>query len=209
VAILCSRQLCAACLHGALRPLLDDGEFAVYGREEELLTDVAAGMRPDVVLVSAISPASLDFAALERLGRQLSEVPLAVHVDMVDAALAGTIIACGAKGVIPTTVSPRIAAAALRLIAAGGIFLPTEPPGAPPPRAAASAGRRGIAQALTERQRTVLRLTAAGKTNKEIARELGLTQNTVKVHIARLMRRLQVGNRVGLALIAARVLAEK
>jgi DNA-binding NarL/FixJ family response regulator len=48
---------------------------------------------------------------------------------------------------------------------------------------------------LTERQRDVLRLLAAGMSNKQICRELDLGEGTIKVHIAAIFRALNVGNR--------------
>lgn len=72
---------------------------------------------------------------------------------------------------------------------------PRSEPFAPNARAQASLG-------ITEREREVLQLLAAGRSNKEIARRLGLSPNTVKTHVARLFEKLQVARRteaVGLA----------
>ena len=72
---------------------------------------------------------------------------------------------------------------------------PRREPFAPNALAQASLG-------ITEREREVLQLLAAGRSNKEIARRLGLSPNTVKTHVARLFEKLQVARRteaVGLA----------
>lgn len=67
--------------------------------------------------------------------------------------------------------------------------------------------RRGIAgasaaEALTERARAVLRLVAAGRGNKEIARELGLVEGTVKNHVSTILDKLRAANRTQAALLA-------
>ena len=57
---------------------------------------------------------------------------------------------------------------------------------------------------LTYRQMQVLGLVADGLSNKEIARQLGLSENTVKIHVSRVFRALDVGNRTQAALVARR-----
>jgi DNA-binding CsgD family transcriptional regulator len=55
---------------------------------------------------------------------------------------------------------------------------------------------------ITEREREVLRLLADGRSNKEIARRLGLSPNTVKTHVARLFEKLRVARRTQAILLA-------
>lgn len=72
---------------------------------------------------------------------------------------------------------------------------PPADPFRPNERAQASLG-------ITDREREVLQLLAAGRSNKEIARHLGVSPNTVKTHVARLFEKLDVGRRteaIGLA----------
>ena len=57
---------------------------------------------------------------------------------------------------------------------------------------------------LTRRQFEVLKLITIGKANKEIARDLGLGEGTVKVHVAALLRALEVANRSAAAALGAR-----
>jgi len=63
--------------------------------------------------------------------------------------------------------------------------------------------RFGATSFLTPRQREIFDLIVLGTSNKEIARELGLSQGTVKIHIAKLFRKLGVRRRGGVALAAA------
>ena len=90
---------------------------------------------------------------------------------------------------------------AFKVILAGGIFIPYDL------RAgtgeSSSAGRfdakpePSTMALLTKRQTDVLRLIKSGRSNKEIASELGISENTVKVHTNSLYKVLQVHNRVG------------
>ena len=59
---------------------------------------------------------------------------------------------------------------------------------------------------LTERQRIVLQLMAEGKSNKEIANDLSITEITVKAHVSAILRKLGVNNRVQAAMMAKDVL---
>jgi len=55
---------------------------------------------------------------------------------------------------------------------------------------------------LTTRERQIVRVMAEGLTNKEIAQRLGLADGTVKVHLHRIYRKLGIGNRTALAILA-------
>lgn len=58
---------------------------------------------------------------------------------------------------------------------------------------------------LTDRQLDVLRLVAEGKSNKEIARERGLSDNTIKVHVSAILRALGLNNRTQMGLLAQKI----
>jgi DNA-binding NarL/FixJ family response regulator len=98
-----------------------------------------------------------------------------------------------------------VIASAVRLILAGGVYVPPKlmfavPGAAPAPvNGAAAAG-------LTERQMDVVRLLVRGLPNKAIARELGVSEGTVKVHLLAVFRVLDVRNRTAAVLAAQRFL---
>jgi len=69
-------------------------------------------------------------------------------------------------------------------------------------RKAPRRGRAATTQSLTRRQAEVLELVARGRSNKQIARDLGITEGTAKLHVFSLMRAYQVPNRTMLAVIA-------
>nr|WP_229428985.1 response regulator transcription factor [Massilia sp. ST3] len=101
--------------------------------------------------------------------------------------------------------SPSVLVAALRLVLAGGIYLPPGvllelPDGdaAPPPPARDPGG-------LSQRQLAVLLQAVQGKANKVIARELHMAEGTVKAHLSAAFRMLGVQNRTEAAMAAARL----
>ncbi|MFZ2854034.1 MAG: response regulator transcription factor [Rhodocyclaceae bacterium] len=94
----------------------------------------------------------------------------------------------GAHGFIPKSSSPEVMAAALQVVLAGGTYLPAigvmSPATVPDERCA-----------LTARQREVLALLVRELSNKEISEALGMRVNTVRVHVAAILRILDVENR--------------
>jgi len=109
----------------------------------------------------------------------------------------------GADGYVPTSTEPRIALQALGFVAAGGQFFPPTALVAASTSRGAERAEGGRSDALTARQREVLKLLREGKPNKVIARELDMQEATVKVHVRQIMRKLGVSNRTQAALACA------
>lgn len=91
----------------------------------------------------------------------------------------------GAAGYVPKTHAPPLIAAALRLVAEGGTYVPPQ----------ALAKEDAAPQALTERQLEVLRLIVRGLPNKEIAQRLRIASDTVKQHAKAVYAALGIGGR--------------
>ena len=118
----------------------------------------------------------------------------------------------GARGYIPTSVECEVAVAALRFISAGGTFVPANTlrsaaarPGDQPD--VERQGRYGRTN-LTPRELSVIDLLRQGKPNKLIARQLDMQENTVKVHVRNILRKLNAANRTHAALVANRLLGQ-
>ncbi|WP_207482582.1 LuxR C-terminal-related transcriptional regulator [Arenibaculum pallidiluteum] len=115
----------------------------------------------------------------------------------------------GAKGYIPMSVSLKVAVEAIRLVRAGGIFVPAS---------SLIASRRSIEEAaaprlrcnglFTERQVAVVQAVRQGKANKIIAHELNMRESTVKAHIRNVMKKLKARNRTEVAYLAQKLIAE-
>lgn len=114
------------------------------------------------------------------------------------------LLAAGAAGYIPKSSSAAVMISAIRLVLAGGIYVPSQLLDNAPTEAYSHA-TADPELPLTERQVDVLRLLAAGKPNKTICRELQMSEGTVKTHINAIYRNLGVVNRTEAALEAQRL----
>jgi DNA-binding NarL/FixJ family response regulator len=113
-------------------------------------------------------------------------------------------LAAGAKGFICKSSSPSVVINALRLVLAGGVYIPPEMvtvgnftgTAGNTDSALENTGRKSIH--LTPRQLEVLSFLTDGKgrSNKEIARKLGCSEATVKVHVTSILKSLGVVNRI-------------
>lgn len=129
--------------------------------------------------------------------------------DDAGAHAAAVALEAGVAAWLPRSAGSATFDSALTLALAGEAFLPVRlverlllrPP---PDDAAARAVAAMLQDRLTERQRTVLRLLLQGRSNVEIATELGIAPITVKVHLQAIFARLGVSNRTQAAVIAAR-----
>lgn len=133
-------------------------------------------------------------------------LPVVVLSSADDRATVLAAMAAGAAGFIPKASSNEVMLSALRLVLAGGKYLPVEvlaPDGSAPVLAADAVSVAGLG--LSPRQLEVLELIARGKPNKIICDELGLAERTVKAHVTEVLRALGVSSRTQAALAAARL----
>lgn len=157
----------------------------------------------DLVLLDLNLPGITGLAALERLQQRFPAVPVVLVSGEDDPDLVRSALEHGALGFIPKSSSSAVILGAIRLVLAGGTYVPREIMAAPRAAAAAPAGRDGLqGLGLTPRQADVLRLLLAGKSNKLICRELDLAEGTVKNHLAAIFRALNVSTRME-AVVAA------
>ncbi|MBK3775355.1 response regulator transcription factor [Azospirillum sp. YIM DDC1] len=168
---------------------------------------------PDVALANFSGRLASDPDFRPRLAELLAVldgIPLIILSDSDETATALEAIRQGAHGYISTTVGLTMALEAIRMVAAGGIFVPAtilhrliiDQAGMPDPvrhaalsvPASAVNGKPHLTQ-LTPRQLAVLECLQEGKPNKVIAHELGMRESTVKVHVRNILRRLGATNR--------------
>lgn len=149
-------------------------------------------------------------ADLNAIRQTLADVPLVVLSKHSSTAEALQAIRLGARGFIPTSLSLPVMVAALRLVLAGGVYLaPVDdetvllPAVDSVPSADPLPPGGDVRQGLTSREEEVLALLRQGKPNKLIAYELQMSQNTVKVHVGRIIKKLKVMNRTEAAGVVA------
>ena len=136
---------------------------------------------------------------------------IAAFVDDITPARVRTLVDAGVHGVIPRTTNPLLIVRLLELVLAGGVYAPflaeTEA-GAEPRTTLALAPapaqrdlpadmprRKRFAPTLSPRQEQIMRCVHMGSTNKMIARTLGISEGTVKIHLASIFQQLGAPNR--------------
>ncbi len=172
----------------------------------------------DVALVDAALGGMPERAGIPKLRAMFPMLPIMMLGGSEAARDIENAFRLGVVGYVPKTASPAILCRAVGLVLAGGMYVPpqlllaaldgdeslAERVASRTPRAAAPAGEMG---ALTARQLDVLRELAQGKPNKLIARALGITEGTVKLHLATIFKILNVHNRTEAVLAAQASLA--
>ena len=135
-------------------------------------------------------------SAIPEFGKRRPELPVIVLSSSEDPRDVRRALALGALGYIPKSSPPRTLLSALQLVLSGNIYVPPlmlAPAAAAPRSTGVDAARPGAS--LTERQLEVLRLLGKGLSNKEIGRDLGLSEKTVKAHVTAIFKTLNVVNR--------------
>jgi DNA-binding NarL/FixJ family response regulator len=113
-------------------------------------------------------------------------------------------LAAGAKGYVDEAATPEEFVQAIRIVYQGSVWAPRRVLSMFIERVTSSPGRIFPAGRVTftERERDVLEMLVAGRSNKEIGSALGIEERTVKAHVAKLMRKVGVQNRIALSVHA-------
>jgi len=166
-----------------------------------------AAFGADVVLVDLADWFPARLAA--RRGRRISETPgpaLIALAEAPDEALVAAALRAGAQGVLPYGAGVAELAAAVEAAATGLVVLPGELGSAVTSRSRRrqDGRRREPPAALTERERDVLALLAAGLPNRAIGSRLGISEQTVKTYVAAILDKLDAATRAEAVAIGAR-----
>ena len=175
-----------------------DATVIDVGRLADALDALARNPRFDLILLDLTLPDSLDPEATVRSMREAAgEVPI-VAISMEErVAVLARAIGAGARGFIRKSDSAAVMLATLDMVLAGGSCIPSE--------LLTQAEPAARLPALSTRQREVLRLIARGLSNKEISRELGIAEATVKVHVHHVLRLIDAPSRAKAAIWASRM----
>lgn len=147
--------------------------------------------RLDLALLDLRMPDMDGLAGLRHLRTEYPDLPVAIMSGDASAETVGEALAAGASGFIPKTIGGPAILEALRLVLAGERYVPADLPAASPPDEASLKRDHG----LSRREREVLAHLVDGRSNKEIARELGIEVVTVTLHLSHIYRKLKVNGR--------------
>lgn len=158
----------------------------------------------DLVMLDLMLPGTSGMAFLGAIRKRFPTIPVVILSALDDPDTASRAMRHGASGFVPKSSSTEILLSALRQVLDGEVYLP------PDMREAMerSDGNRGRSLAerygLTAAQMRVLELLTQGKTNRQIAEMLGVTEGTVKIHVSAIFKALNVSNRSQALLVANR-----
>jgi DNA-binding NarL/FixJ family response regulator len=156
---------------------------------------------PDVILLDLKLPGLDGLAVLTELKARRHPARVLVLTSVTDHAAAATAMRAGAAGVLYKDVDPDALVRAIRAVHDGHLLLAPDAAGTLLHQAAWPA--RGL-DALTGREREVLAELAQGRSNREIARALHVSEKTVKAHVSSVLAKLGVQDRTQAALLAVR-----
>lgn len=171
-------------------------QVVASGGTVDALAEMLADVAPDVVLVdSSGEPIEALLESLTASGLA-SDVSVVLLGDGMTAAASSEALRAGIRAALPGDISPEQLVAALQAVASGLIVLhPAHAGEALPAGLAAPRAPDELAESLTRREAEVLQMLAAGLSNKEIASRLGISDHTVKFHVASILGKLGAGSR--------------
>jgi len=181
-------------LVGVRHTLEQDGGFAVVGEAHSgpEVVPLVGRHYPDVVLLDLNMPGLDGIGALDRIVSSHPHVKVVMFSSASDMEQVEAAFRHGAAGFVVKSVDARDLASAIRQAVQGTAYHALGLPAITEVSAAQAAG-------LTDRELEIVRAVAEGLPNKEIAKRLWVTEQTVKFHLTNVYRKLEIRNRTGLA----------
>ena len=176
--------------------LQDDIEVVGEAADGEEALAAAERLAPDVVLVDLVMPKVDGIDVIRRLGEHAPAARAIVLTSFIDDDRLFPVLRAGAAGYLLKDVQPQELVEAIRTVHGGGAVLH--------PKVGARLLSELATDPLTPREREVLVLIGRGMANKVIARELSLSEKTVKAHVSSILAKLGVNDRTQAALYAVR-----
>ena len=180
------------------------------GCQGDVVACVTSDAAFDLVVLDLNLPGATGLSCLRHVREMAPLTPIIVVSGNDEPATMSDVVLAGAAGYVPKSSPRQVLVDAIKAIMNGGTYLPA---------AAVIALRRAQTQdmpaaksaapnGLTSRQMRVLKLLAEGLSNKHIARELEISEITVKAHVSLILQKLGVVNRVQAAMSARKLLRD-
>jgi len=190
-------------------PLRFVGFRALFDSESDFelvsatLPDISALQGIDLVLLGSRAGQNL-FDVMASLKAARPDLRILVTGSGIDEETILQAIASGAKGYVDEAATPAEFVQAIRIVNQGSVWAPRRVLSMFIERVSSSPGRIFPAGRVTftDREKEVLEMLVAGRSNKEIGAALGIEERTVKAHVAKLMRKVGVQNRIALSVHA-------
>ena len=180
-----------------------DPELAVVGEAADGVeaVELSRQLRPDVVLMDLLMPVKDGIAAISDIRGNVPETEVIALTSVVESTAVIGAVKAGAIGYLLKDIQAPELRRAIKAAAAGQVQLS--------PQASAYLLREvrtpERTEALTERETVVLRLLVQGQSNKEMARDLQIAEDTIKTHVKHILAKLGVQSRTQAVLSAIRL----
>lgn len=148
-----------------------------------------------VILLDLKMPGMVGLDSVRAVVKKAGEAKVVLFTGMVDQHMLRSALELGVRGLIPKTMPLQSLNSVIQVILSGQIFVPMDMTQATVPSS-------GTGQDLSNRELFVLRRAADGLTNKEIARDMDATEETVKMHMRSICKKLGARNRAHAAMIS-------
>jgi len=185
----------------SLQELSQTGEV-FEAEDEQQVETILQSEQVDLLLLDLVLPMGKSFQLLEMVIKAYPNMKVAMLTASEDINDVRKCMDLGASAFITKTSGKSNLVKALRLIIKGGIYISPDLIEKINQSQAANGGDVDRFKTLTRRQREVLGLVCEGSSNKEIAHLLGLSDNTVKIHVTAILKSLDVRNRTQAVLLA-------
>jgi len=167
------------------------------------LSEISASQNIDLILLGNRNGQNL-FDMMASLKAARPDLKIIVTGSGMDEESVLKAVASGAKGYVDEAASPKEFVQAIRIVHSGSVWAPRRVLSMFIERVSSAPGRIFPAGRVTftDREKEVLEMLVAGRSNKEIGSALGIEERTVKAHVAKLMRKVGVQNRIALSVHA-------
>jgi two-component system, NarL family, response regulator DevR len=176
------------------------GQTGLGGEVAELVDST----RPDVVLLDARLPDISGVEVCRRLSRTHAEVAVVILTTYTDVELVHECLQAGARGYVVKDVERFSLKESIRAVSRGQAVLAPQVAGQVIERIRSGRSGEQRPKRLSASQVAILRLISRGHSNREIAADVHLSENTVKSHVQEIFRKLGVRNRVEAAIVAGK-----
>jgi two-component system nitrate/nitrite response regulator NarP len=150
----------------------------------------------DIVLLDLKMPGMVGLDSVKSVVERAAPARVVLFTGQIDRHFLNSALDLGVRGLIPKTMPLQSLTSVIQLINSGQVFVPMQELNA------AGENTAGTDAKLSEKEMFVLRLAADVMTNKEIARDMGATEVTVKMHMRSICKKLGARNRAHAAIIS-------
>jgi DNA-binding NarL/FixJ family response regulator len=179
----------------ALEAHIEDITILEAADYDALLRLIARSDPPDIVILDLNMPGLVRTTGIMTLRGRVAPAPILILSASEEADDVFECLSAGASGYVPKSADIKTVVSAMQTVRSGGVHVPRELMVGSVPLSG-DGDARSSKTGFTQRQTEVLRLASEGHPNKEIAFRLGISEGTVKTHLAAVMRALSVHNRV-------------